>query len=46
MRAIVEDKKTDIVQAFYNYCGIEEAELYIAMYKEAMKELESKEQRI
>lgn len=43
MRAIVEDKKTDIVQAFYNYCGIEEAELYIAMYKEAIKELESKE---
>lgn len=43
MRAIVEDKKTDTVQAFYNYCGIEEAELYIAMYKEAMNELESKE---
>lgn len=43
MRAIIEDKETDIVQAFYNYCGIEEAELYMAMYEEAMKELESRE---
>ena len=43
MRDIVENKEADIVQVFYNCCGIEEANLYMAMYKEAMKELESKE---
>ena len=43
MRARAENKGNDIVSVFYNYSGIEEAELYMAMYKEAMKELESKE---
>jgi hypothetical protein len=42
MRDIVENKEADIVSVFYNCCGIEEANLYMAMYKEAMKELESK----
>lgn len=45
MRARAENKENDIVSVFYNYFGIEEAELYMAMYKEAMKELESKERR-
>lgn len=45
MRARAENKGNDIVSVFYNYSGIEEAELYMAMYKEAMKELESKEGR-
>nr|DAY34994.1 MAG TPA: hypothetical protein [Bacteriophage sp.] len=45
MRARAENKGNDIVSVFYNYSGIEEAELYMAMYKEAMKELESKERR-
>ena len=44
-RARAENKGNDIVSVFYNYSGIEEAELYMAMYKEAMKELESKERR-
>ena len=43
MRAVVENKEADIVSVFYNCCGIEEAELYMAMYKEAMKKLESKD---
>lgn len=45
MRARAENKGNDIVSVFYNYSGIEEAELYMAMYKEAMKELESKERK-
>lgn len=45
MRARAENKGNDIVSVFYNYSGIEEAELYMAMYKEAMKELENKEGR-
>lgn len=45
MRARAENKGNDIVSVFYNYSEIEEAELYMAMYKEAMKELESKERR-
>lgn len=42
MRDIVENKKADIVQVFYNCCGIEEANLYMAMYKEAMEKLEKR----
>lgn len=45
MRARAENKENHIVSVFYNCSGIEEAELYMAMYKEAMKELESKERR-
>lgn len=45
MRARAENKGNDIVSVFYNYSGIEEAELYMAMYKEVMKELESKERK-
>lgn len=46
MRAIAEDKRTHIVQAFYNYSGIEEAEIYLSLYKEAMQKLENKDKRI
>lgn len=46
MRTIVEDKSTHIVQAFYNYSGIEEAEIYLSLYKEAMQKLENKDKRI
>lgn len=46
MRAVVENKEAYIVSVFFNCSGIEEANLYMAMYKEAMKELESKKQRI
>ena len=45
MRAKAENKENHIVSVFYNCSGIEEAELYMTMYKEAMKELESKERR-
>lgn len=45
MRARAENKENDIVSVFYNCSGIEEAELYMAMYKEAMKELESNKRR-
>lgn len=40
MRAAVENKEAYIVSVFFNCSGIEEANLYMAMYKEAMKELE------
>lgn len=43
MRAVVENKEAYIVSVFHNCCGIEESNIYMAMYKEAMKELESKE---
>lgn len=46
MRAVVENKEAYIVSVFFNCSGIEKANLYMAMYKEAMKELESKKQRI
>lgn len=46
MRAVVENKEAYIVSVFFNCSGIEEANLYMAMYKEAMKELESKKRRI
>lgn len=46
MRAVVENKEAYIVPVFFNCSGIEEANLYMAMYKEAMKELESKKRRI
>lgn len=46
MRAVVENKEAYIVSVFFNCFGIEEANLYMSMYKEAMKELESKKQRI
>lgn len=45
MRAIAENKGNHIVSVFHNYSGIEEAELYMAMYKEAMKELESNKRK-
>ena len=43
MRVVVENKEAHITSVFHNCSGIEESNLYMAMYKEAMKELEKKD---
>lgn len=43
MRVVVENKEAHITSVFHNCSGIEESNLYMAMYKEAMKELDKKD---